>query len=184
MKKSSFGANSFFSDLYSGTADFGKGYAYVVSVFAFIISALAVLLGVYFIRRKPDYTAQVAFTITKVTPEVITINQENNKPPVISTIYNLEGTVQMCGKNVIVLSGYQIPVNVGETIQVWMKPNCQSNEARYSSDDTTVIGWGIVIFAGIITVFNMLRLFFVRKYKGIAALQGASGISDLFRMFK
>lgn len=183
MKKNSFGANSVLSDIYSDTAGFGRDYAYVVSAFVIIICILAIIIGLYFIQRKPVYTTQVDFTITKVTPQSITVNQGTNKPPLTTTIYNLEGTVQICGKSVIVLPGYPRPVNVGETVKVWMKPNCQSNEAHYSSDDTVFLGWVIISIAFIFIIVNILRLFFVKRYKGAAALQGAAGISNIFKMF-
>jgi len=183
MKKVSFG-QSIASDIYSGASDFGRSYAYIISAFVFVICLVAIIGGVYLIRRPSVFTAHVNFTITKVTPEVTikTVTEEKTTKQIPTTIYNLEGSVEMCGNNTIILPGYQTYVVTGQTIKVWMKPNCESIEAHFSSDDTTVIGWVILIISLIAVIINILRIYFVRKYKGIAAVQGAAGVANIFKL--
>jgi hypothetical protein len=185
MKKSSFG-NDVVSNIYSGAADFGRDYAFIVAAFVFVLCVVGVFVGVHLIRRKPVYTAEVDFLITRVTPETITetVNQGDKQVPRTRTIYNLEGTVQMCGNSKVTLPGYQTYVTVGQTVKAWMKPNCQSTEAHYSSDNTTLIGWIVIGVAIIVAILNALRLYFVKKYKAVAAVQGAAGASNLFKILK
>ena len=183
MKKVSFGEN-IASEIYTGASDFGRGYAYIISAFVFVICLVAIIGGVYLIRRKAVFTTQVDFIITKVTPETKynTVTEGNTTKSVPTTVYNLEGTVPVCGKSSIVLVGYQKYVTVGQTIKVWMKPNCQTTEVHESSDDTTVIGWVILTIALVVVIINIIRIYFVRKYKVVAAVQGAAGAANIFKL--
>jgi len=186
MKKVSFGDNSIFSNVYSGTADFGKTYAYIISAFAFVISVIAIIIGILLIKRKPVYTTKVEFIVTKVVAGTETERTPQGEGTVerTKTIYNLEGTVPMCGQRIFTLESYPTYVDVGQSITAWIKQACSSNEAHVSSDETRGIGWGIIIIAIIAIIFNILRLFLVRKYKGVAAVQGVSGASNLYKMFR
>jgi hypothetical protein len=185
MKKNSFGnVDSVASNIYSGTADFGRSYASVVTIVICIVAVVAIFVGIYLISRQPVYTAKVDFLITKVTKEESTELQTVNGSETLvkKTVYNLEGTVKMCNQAIITLPGYTKYVAAGQTITAWMKPNCASTEAHSSSDDTRIVGWVVIAIAILVIGFNLLRLFFVKKYKGLAAIQGAAGAKRLFNV--
>lgn len=175
--------NSIAQGAYSGTADFGKLYARIVSIFGFVIAVVLIGLGIYFIRRKPTFPVSVNFTVKTVTPITVTRMEMRNKVqvPVNVTYYNLTGTVPSCGTNVITLNNYTENVSVGQTVNAYIHPNCENNVASQSSDDTTVLGWILIAVAVVIIAMNALRLFFVNRFKGVAALQGVAGGGNILK---
>jgi hypothetical protein len=178
--------NSLAENVYSGTADFGKMYAKIVSAFSFIIAIVLFVTGIYFIRRPPTFPVAVKFTISTVTPTTVTnFNYDKNgkSTPYTSTVYNLLGTVPSCGTNVITLNNYTNYVTSGQTITAYMHPDCDKFIASQDSDSTEVIGWVLVAIAIGIVIFTILRLFLVGRFKGIAALQGVAGGGKLFKAF-
>jgi hypothetical protein len=184
MKKSSFGENSVFSDVYSQAADFGKGYTYVVSAFLFVICIIAIIGGIALISRKA-HNIKVDFVITNVTsrttPEVIIQSTDGPKQ---TTVYDLVGTVSKCPGQTFTLVGYGNFVKVGQTIEAWVDPSCSKGEAFAASDETHTLGWGIIIVSIIGIILIMVRLFLVKRYKGYAALSGAAGAANMFKLFK
>jgi uncharacterized membrane protein len=185
MKRSSFGEKSILSDVYSQAADFGKGYTYVVAAFFFVICIIAILGGIALINRKAR-NIKVDFKITTVTPITKTelVPQGNTNIQQTRTVYNLTGTVKECPGKTLTLLEYGSFVVAGQSIEAWVDPSCNTNEVFASSDDTQGLGWIIIIVAIIGIIINVVRLFLVRRYKGIAALSGASGAANLFKVFK
>jgi hypothetical protein len=181
--KNHFGYNNVANDIYSGTAEFGKDYARIVAVFSFIIAIFMFILGIYLIRRDPTFPIAVQFTVKSVTPVIVTENvTENNvSVPKFVTTYNLIGTVPSCGSNNIILNGYKQSISQGTTITAYMHPNCAENIASETPDDTRAVGWVIIVICVLVIIFNILRLYFVDKYKGMAAAQGALGAGNIFR---
>ena len=181
-RKSKFGMNTTtkqdLSAIYSGAADVGKVYAYITSIFIIIFAALALALGVYLIRKEPVYTNKVLYTITNVTPTTTSVVDASGNLKQTTT-YDLIGTVKMCGDKPIGIPNYSKPVLVGQTIDAWMKPTCESGEASGSSDDNSKIGWGIVGVSIFVIVLMIGRVLLVRRFKAFAAFEGASGASSL-----
>jgi len=185
MKKCSFGENSILSDVYSQAADFGKGYTYVITAFFFVICVIAIIGGIVLINRKAR-NIKVDFKITNVSPITKTelVPQGNTNIQQTRTVYNLTGTVKECPDKNLTLLEYGSFVVVGQSIEAWVDPSCNTNEVFASSDDTHALGWIIIIVAIIGIIINVVRLFLVRRYKGIAALSGASGAANLFKVFR
>ena len=179
-KKVHFGDNTVFNDLYSGSASLGRDYAKIVSIFSFVAAAILVIFGIYFIRKPNTYSLKVNFTVTKVTPITQTVYDANVGKDVPKIVYNLEGTVTECGTNVVKLE-YSSKVNVGNILQVYIEPRCNANIAVQNADNNTMLGWVLIIIAIVIVVFTLIRLFFVNKYKGVAAIQGAAGAKNIFQ---
>ena len=187
-KRARFGdLNSLASSAYAGTATFGKDYAIIIGSLQILLGIIILCVGIYLIRRKPLYSVPIKFTVlTNGGPKTTTTNTVVNgvDTPQITTTYNLVGTAPGCKGNVI-LNNYTENAAIGSVISAYMKPDCIDNIASQSSDSTTVIGW-IVLGVGILLIlWNIFRIFFVKKYKGVAALQGVAGgkniLSHLFR---
>jgi len=179
-KRSCFGAFDFSklaNDTYSGTADFGKFYAKIVSIFSFVIAVIIILLGIYFLRQPATYPVKVQFTIKTVTPTAVTTYTTVNgvQTPYTQTFYNLTGTVASCGTNVIILNNYSSYVIAGQTINAYMQENCGDNIASQYSGTSTWLGWIFIIIGILIIIYNIVRILFVKKFKGVAALQGIAG---------
>ena len=187
-KPSCFGAFDFSklaNDAYSGTADFGKFYAKLLSIFCFVIAVIVILLGIYFLKQPPMYPVSVQFTIQTVTHTTVTNYTIVNgvQTPYTQTFYNLTGTVPSCGKNIIILNKYSSYVIPGQTINAYMQENCANNIASEYSGSNTWLGWILIVIGVGIIVFNVVRILFVNKFKGVAALQGVAGVKKLFKTF-
>jgi len=170
-------------DIYSGTATFGKDYAWIVSMFCFVIAAVMIIVGIYFIGRPPAFPIPVKFKINTVTPKTTTkyIQQPNGASiPQIETVYDLIGTVDGCTGNVT-LNGYPHNVISDTVIDAYMQANCKNNIASANTDSTTMIGWIVIIIAICLILYNLARLYFVGKYKGAAALQGVAGGGNILK---
>ena len=175
--------NSVASNIYSGTAEFGKAYAWIMTAFAFVIAAVLIGLGIWFIHRPPVYPVEVRYTVTSVTPTTITTyntKSDGTQTPSLSTVYNLIGTIPMCGDKNIILNEYTKYVIPGQTINAYVKPNCSENIASQDSDNTVFVGWICIAIAVSIIIYNLVRLYFVGNFKGIAALQGVAGGKNIF----
>lgn len=189
-RKSKFGdLNSTAENVYSGTATFGKDYAWVVAIFCFIIAIPMLMFGISCLIKPPKYPVQVSFVVTAVTPVTVTIpgSQAMQNQPAIpastSTSYTLQGTINTCGNNIITLKNYPNNIAIGQTITAYTKPNCADNEASESTDNMSIIGWILIGVSLVIILINVVKLYFVSKYKGIAAAQGAIGGFNLAKNF-
>jgi hypothetical protein len=172
--------NKLASDMYTGAADFGKVYAMIVSIAIFIISIIAIFIGSYFIRKKSVYSKQVSFEVISSTVRTNTYTDlEKNSRTV--TVYDLLGKVKDCENKIYSLVGYSSSPSAGSVISAWIKPDCMSTDAIASEDSTKVMGWIIVAIGSLFIIGNALRLFFVRKFKGVAAIQGAAGAGNIFK---
>jgi len=180
-KKVHFGADVF-NDIYSGSASLGRDYAKIVSIFSFVVAAVLIALGIYFMGKKSVYSLKVNYTVTKITPFVKQQTGHDNNQINI-TAYNLEGTVTECGNNKVKLE-YSKKTNVGDILQVFIEPKCETNTAYENSDNNFMLGLIIILIAIGIIVFTLIKLFFVNKYKGVAAVQGVAGAKNIFeRLF-
>jgi len=187
-KRARFGdLNSLASSAYTGTATFGKDYAVIIGSLQILLGIIILCVGIYLIRRKPLYAIPIQFTVlTNSGPKTSTTNTVVNgvDTPQVTTTYDLVGTTPECKGNVV-LNGYPNNAVVGSVVTAYIKENCADNIASPSSDSTAVIGW-IVLGVGILLIlWNIIRIFFVKKYKGVAAAQGVAGgkniLSHLFR---
>ncbi len=167
--------------IYSGTATFGKHYAVFMAVVSSIVAVVLLLVGIYLIRRKPVFTTQVDFFITNVSPRTVSTYNNTTKSYTSRTYYDLTGTIKECDK-IYKLYNYTTFVSSGQTIKAWIKPNCESNEAHPSNDDYKTMGYVIIGISGFMIIFNILRVVLTRKYKPLAAIQGASGARDIFNI--
>ena len=185
MKKCSFGENSILSDVYSQAADFGKGYTYVITAFFFVICVIAIIGGIVLINRKAR-NIKVDFKIRNVSPITKTelVPQGDTYIQQTRTVYKLTGTIAKCPGKIYTLLEYESFVVAGQIIEAWVDPSCSTNEVFASSDDTQGLGWIIIIVAIIGIIINAVRLFLVRKYKGIAALSGATAATNMFKYYK
>ena len=163
-------------DVYTGAADAGKLYTEVTTVFAIIVCICLIILGIYLIRKPATYTAKTTLTVTSVTPEVLTSSDGR-----VSTTYNVLGTTPLCGINTVSLLRYNQNVAIGQTIPVWMTPNCASTNAMVSEDNPKVIGWVLLAVSVVMLMLSAGRLYLVRNSKAFAAVEGANAARNATR---
>ena len=176
MKKNcKFGANwdKIGSNVYSGTAEFGKDYTIITTIITLIICVFFLLGGIALMLRKPVYTLATTMKITTKNQ-----NFDINK----NSIYNYTGTTPECGTKQIQLYGADNQnFNVNDSVPVFIKADKSCSDAHYSSDNFKGIGILFIVLSLIIAAFSLINMFFVKKYKGVAAAEGAMGIFNMFR---
>ena len=167
-------------NIYSGTADFGVMYGQVIAVLLIFFSIFLFGLGVYFYRKPMMFPVSIKLLVTKVSPRK-TVTYTKDNVPIYNTVYDLVGTSDTCAGD-IALFGYTNFVNVGNVIEAYMKPNCESSEASQTPGDSKLLGIILMVVSVITIIFNIIRVIAVKKYKTVAAIQGASGMKNVFNM--
>jgi len=130
-----------------------------------------IIVGIYCINFPPSYPIKVDFVIKSIIPksttrikEVGKINGVSINEKEIKTVYNLTGTVDICGNNVINLPRYSKLVNLGQTITAFIKPSCLNNQASESDGNLKLFGWILIIIAVLLLIMNILSLYFPKYF--------------------
>ena len=151
---------------------FDQNPSYVTLIIFFIISIILIYFGLKLNKKNNLYTQQVPFTVTKIiynnnknynnnnyNNNNYNNNYNNNNNNI--THYILSGTIDNC-KDIIKVNDYtttsnnigilrinsQNVIKIGETINVWVKPNCVGTDALYNKTNTPgyiFIGFGVFI---------------------------------------
>jgi len=173
-KKSRFGTDwdKLGSNVYSGTAKFGKDLTYITTVIACIFSFFLFLFGIFLTFRKPEFTLVATMTMNKSSGPDESMNLQNNGI--------ITSTGQCNGKLLNLANSGMTLYSGGESQQVFLKPG-SCDDAQLHEDNTRWLGIIFMIVSLLIIAFSLVKLFFVKKYKGVAA---ASGVLDVFSMFR
>ena len=161
------------NNLYSGTASFGKDYAVVITIISAVICILLLGGGVALIIRKPQYTIvkQMVMNPSVFYSEVVTNNVKH-------TMYTNTGKIEGSDSVVELLDDPYTFYTLGETINVYTKVG-DSVDARLHTDNSKGVGILLVVVGLLIILFSVINLYFVKKYKGVAAVEGAAGAINL-----
>jgi hypothetical protein len=125
-----------------------------MDIFILFFSIIGILIGAYFINKKPEFKKQVTFVVTDVTINVTYTVGGRNQPSRRRITYNLMGKVKECNDKVYSLYQYDGDIKIGDTISVWIKENCETGEARRYSDKSMnlFIGIALVIFCSLFLI--------------------------------
>ena len=159
------------SKAYSGTADFGKDYTYITTFITLLICLILLVTGIVFMFKKSVYTQQATMTITQ---DSVLINDGSSKMS-----YTTYGTVDGCKQEPVTVITSD-PYTSGDKITVYQDPSNACNVAD-KPVPYKMIGGFMIGFAVIIGGFSLINLYFVKKYKGVAAVEGVAGVFNLFR---
>jgi len=163
------------SNVYSGTAEFGKDYTIIMTIITLIICVFFIIGGIVLLLRKPQFTKQTTMIITRIVNKGTDQNGKN-------LIYYY-GKVKGCDNEIQLIGAdwTMIVINVGDTTPVFVKPDSPCQEAHLHSDNFKPMGWLFIVLALIVGGFSVINLFFVKKYKGIAAVEGVAAGINIFR---
>jgi len=165
MKKNCFEFGSFLDNEYSGTADFGKAYTTVGVVITLFICIIFLIVGMVMVFKKNVYTKKTTMTVTGSTLNTSTGD------------WTITGNIKECTSTVTVTTS--TPYTSGQTLTVYYNPSktCDiSSTTNYKG-----IGIAFIVIALLVGALSVINLFFVRKYKGVAAAEGVMDVFDMFR---
>ena len=168
-KSSKFGADwdKIGSNIYSGTASFGKDYTYIMTIITLIVCLIMLVTGIIFLFKKSVYTKQATFTITS-----------DDGAPGMNGTTTYKGTVTGCSGSTTLTT--LVLHTKGDNVNVYQNPAnpCDIVEKPVPYK---VISGILISLSVIIGTFSLINMFFVKKYKGVAAVEGAAGVFNLFR---
>ena len=169
MKKNCFEFGSFLDTAYSGTADFGKVYTTIGTVITLIICIIFLIIGLVMVFKKNVYTKKTTMTVESVTP--------TGDASMGMLQYTVTGTINECSLPVTITTSTMY--SKGDTLTVYYNPDKKCD----ISTVTNYKGMGIIfiVIALLVGTFSVINLFFVRKYKGVAAAEGVMDVFNLFR---
>jgi hypothetical protein len=154
-------------NVYEGSAELGKVVTYFASVIFFIIGILLVYYGIKFWRTPNKYTKSTVLIVTDYT---------SSGSSGQAGFYSVKGKTKECGdKNVNIINYVTTSApTIGSTINVYMDPNTECGDVSLTLSINGIAGKIMVSIGIILILFIVVNLYLVRRFKGYAALQGAS----------
>ena len=166
-------AKGFGSNAYEGSAEFGKVTTYIMSAFFIFISVLLVYFGIKLWVKPNKYSKETVLVVTDYT---------SSGSSGMGYYYNVKGKTKECGDKSVNVIDYSpsTPV-VGSSIKVYMDPKSDCGDVSLVKFNNGLVGKIMVGIGLILLIFIIINLYLVRRFKGYAALQGASTGSRLFK---
>jgi hypothetical protein len=165
------------STIYSEAASIGKGFAYLKAIMGCIFSIVLIAGGFFVRKQKNVYTTQVSLIVSSV--QRITVGTNKDGTPIID--YKVSGTVKDCSANIITIQNYKTDVSPGQIVIAWMRPGCIGSDAVQTPTNYKMIGNVMIGIGVIIILIALVSIYFVGKYKGVAAVHGATSVLGMFR---
>ena len=167
--------NSVGSEIYSGTASFGRIMAIFSAVMATLAGLIMIPLGIYLIARKSKLTATTNATIICDDCCIPTAEDSNiTYNCTLAVEYSVDGTQY---NEPITTSGQQNYNNV-KSATVYYDPK-KPSDVSLDTDNTHTVGIIVLVVGIIIPALAWLWLYFATKYKSVAAVGGVAAGLDL-----
>lgn len=162
------------TSIYQGSASYGRFIALISAVFATILSIILIIFGFKHNASVSNYSKTASGTIiSKNCP----LNSKNNQGSCSYTVnYNDENGIKI--ENVTFSTQSDIELN--SQVIISYNPS-NKKEIRLTSDNTKVLGYGMIFIGFLIVLFAWGWVWITRKYEFAAA---TSGVSSAFNLFK
>jgi hypothetical protein len=168
-------------DVYSGAASYGIFRALLSAIGGTIIGILLICLGVYIVRL-PEKTS-IQGRITQVNgatgPSATCPYSLVNKSVSYSCQYSVEYIYQ--GQKYTQNLSYNgpTPYSIGQPITVYIISD-NPQDASFSQSAPSGIGWALIVFGAFVIGGGWFMYWASKKWKIVAAAQGAQGIASMF----
>lgn len=166
------------SEIYSGTATFGKIRAIIGVIFGTIIGIIMIIIGIYMISKKNKYTEKIKGKVTNYPDcnkhtDKNTTSYECN----VNVSYIIDGkTYNLKDKH----TDTYIKYTKNKQIDVYYNPKNPS-DGSLASDDERRFGWIVLVIGIFVLLGSWISLWFIMHYKFMAALYGATGAIEMLR---
>ena len=166
FKQSNNSSHDIGSTLYSGTAEYGKLIAMVSAIILSIIGTILIIIGTVFLFTANTYSEDNHARV--VSDSICTTSYQDNKNTCDTIV-----TYKKKQFKKTIETGYK-KYKTGDTITVWYKKN--TPEDVTISPPTKTVGIGLIIIAIILILTSWGWYWLTKKYKGAAAVGGATSI--------
>jgi len=164
-------AKGFGGNVYEGSAEFGKVVTYIASAIFIVIAILLVYYGIKTWRKPNKYPKATTLTAT---------GYEGGDSG--TTLYRVKGKTKECGDKIVnVIEYYPNKPEIGMTAKVYMDPKSECGDVTIIPPINGIVGKIMTGIGLLLIFFIVVNLYLVRRFKGYAALQGASTGSRLFK---
>ena len=182
-------AQSIPSELYGDAAQLGQVWTTVRLFFGGFFVILAFLIGVYLIRKKTKYSQTVDATIKTVScqPNVNTTSttkdgtttstQKTTYTCIMDLTYDVNNKEY---KTKQTTNGTENPYEINQTLRLYYDPS-NPNDVAQLSDESSTIGWIIVIVSLFILIGLLISWWLSRRYKLYAAAEGTGAVIGVFK---
>ena len=165
------------SKIYSGTASFGAIMSDINAIIGTIIGIIMIIVGIVLENHKAIYSL-VGNGIVQKNNLIPFVDSKNGNSELkwtgtIDVINNKDTTKtsQTFQINDMVSKIKPYPENT--TIVIYINPK-DPTDFRILSDDTSIIGWVLIITGVVIIISAWVWAYFANKYKIIGAFQGVT----------
>ena len=166
-------AKGFGGNVYEGSAEFGKVVTYIASAVFIIIAILLVYYGIKMWRTPNKYSKETVLIITEYT---------SSGSSGEAGFYSVKGKTKECGDKIInVIEYFPLKPEIGSTSKVYMDPKTECGDVSLIRPMNGTIGKIMTGIGLLLIFFIIINLYLIRRFKGYAALQGASTGSRLFK---
>ncbi len=168
-------------DVYSGAASYGIFRALLSAIGGTVIGILLICLGVYIVKL-PDKTS-IQGIITQVNgatgPSATCSYSVVNKSISYSCQYSVEYIYQ--GQKYTQHLSYNgpTPYSIGQPITIYVTTD-NPQDASFSQSAPSGIGWALIVFGSFVIGGGWFMYWASKKWKIVAAAQGAQGIASMF----
>lgn len=168
-------------DVYSGAASYGIFRALISAIGATVIGGLLIGLGVYIVKMPQKTSIQA--TITQINgatgPTAICSSSIVNK----SVTYSCQLTVQYTYQGQQYTQGLSyngsMLYSVGQAITIYITSD-NPKEVSLSQTVSSTLGWVLIVFGALVIGGGWLMFWAAKKWKIVAAAEGAQGIASMF----
>jgi|688.fasta_scaffold430441_3 hypothetical protein len=159
------------SNVYKGSAAYGRFMAILGAIFATLIAIGLIILGIKYNKTVSDYSKKVEATV----------NSKNCTPSTKSQS-TCEYNVSYIDENGTSVNGKlntTDSIELNSKINIVYNPN-NKNEIRFEKENTTTLGYTMIIIGIIIAIGAWFWVWITKKFEFAAS---ASGVSSVFNLF-
>jgi len=177
------------SQLYGDAAQLGQVWTTIQLFFGGFFVILGILIGVYLITKKTKYSQTVDATITTVSCQpnvntttttkdgVATSSQKTTYTCIMDLTYNVNNKEY---KTKQTTNGTENPYAINQTLRLYYDPS-NPIDVSQASDDSSAIGWIVVVVSLFILIGLLISWWLSRRYKLYAAAQGTGAVMGVFK---
>lgn len=149
------------SELYKGTAAFGKIFSIISLVAGIIVGIVLIVVGSLMIRNSHIYEkTSVQGTVLGSGLNEVSVQYKVGDTECKASTANFSGTTY----------------TVGQTVDVYYKSKDPCKDPLVGERPSAAVGYGIIVGAILLMIISGVYTWFVFKSRGVAAITGVEGL--------
>lgn len=184
------------SSIYNDVSTFGAITSDIKAIMGTIFGIIMIIIGIALVVHKSKLTKTAQGRVEPITANDLLVctlsgtdQQQNNLKAVYTCNFKVTFTDPDTGKqytktfsNITVEldPGQNPPYDNGKMVDIWYNPTDPSNFSL-ASDDTSALGWILIVIGVICIIVGWVWAYFANKYKVVGAISGVESGLNLLR---